>query len=149
MPFDMASLMGLFGSGGQPGAAPTPQQPGMGFGLGQQMMAPPPQPGGMNQYANVAPGNQQPGMMEQLQGMFGGAPGQPQDPNGMASKLGPLAQMMAMHQMQQQQQGGGMMGGMNMMGPRAGQQGGTQAQRGYLAQGGGIAPRRIIGGGQQ
>lgn len=142
MAFDMASLMGMFGGGGA-GAQPTPQQPGMGFGLGQQMMQPGAAPGAPTQFANVAPGNQDMGIMQQLQQMMQG--GQ-MDPN-MLQKMGPMLAMMQGGQQQQQQAPN------PMLGPMAGRgmmqsQNNTQAGRGYLAQGGGIAPRKIIGAGQ-
>lgn len=144
--FDMSSLMGMFG-GGAGAAAPAmggamPPQGAMpppggqpGFGLGQQPMM------GQMGSAQYAPGTgAQPGFMDQMRAMMsgGGQPGQGMD----MSKLGPLAQMMMQHQQQQGQQP------MQQMGPMAGHaapnMGGTQASRGYLAQGGGIAPRQII-----
>lgn len=141
MAFDMASLMGMFGGGGA-GGQPTPQQPGMGFGLGQQMMQPGATPGAPTQFANVAPGNQDMGFMQQLQAMMQGGQGNPD----MLKSMGPMLQMMQAGQQQGPQPS-------PMMGPMAGRdmmqgQNGTQAGRGYLAQGGGIAPRRIIGAGQ-
>lgn len=113
---------------------------GVGFGLGQMLqqggmggaMAQPTM-GGMEQ-GGIA------GMLSSLGGMFGGQPGAGLD----MSKLAPLMQLMQM----QQQQGGQMpMTAMGMgVGPMAGGIAGgqTQAQRGYLAQGGGIAPRSVI-----
>ena len=139
---DMAGLMGMFGGGRAPsmGAAPgaglqlpqaqlgqasmggqAPQ--GMGFGLGQQMMQGNP---GATQYAP------QGGMAGMLSGMGG------MSEMDMA-KLGPIMQML-----QAQNQQGGQPQNMPMMqmgGGGGGQQGG---QRDYLAQGGGIAPRRIV-----
>jgi len=148
---DMATLMSMFGGGqgGQPvmqaGQQPSTQPGGMGFGLGQQMM----QPGQAGQGMQYAPqtGQADTGMMAQLQQMFagqGGAQGA-QGQGGMASALGPMAQMMAQQQQQGQQGQMPQMNAqmMNRMGPQAGGQ--TQASRGYLAQGGGIQPRRIIG----
>lgn len=145
MAFDMASLMGMFGGGGA-GAQPTPQQPGMGFGLGQQMMQPGAAPGAPTQFANVAPDAQGGGLMAQLQAMMSGQGGQMD--TSMLQKMGPL---LAMMQGGQQQQMGPTPN--PMMGPAAGRgmmqsQNNTQAGRGYLAQGGGIAPRKIIGMGQ-
>lgn len=116
---------------------------GMGFGLGQML-----QQGGMGQaqYApqtmNAAAPGGLAGMLPGLAGLFGGG-----DQAGQGidmTKLGPLMQMMQMHQQSQQQQPQ-----MMDLGPMAGSmrgnmQGQTQAQRGYLAQGGGIAPRQII-----
>lgn len=144
MAFDMASLMGMFGGGGGGMAQPTPQQPGMGFGLGQQMMQLGATPGAPTQFANTA-ADQGGGLMAQLQAMMQG--GGQMDPS-MLQKMGPL---MAMMQAGQQQQMGPTPN--PMMGPAAGRgmmqsQNNTQAGRGYLAQGGGIAPRKIIGMGQ-
>lgn len=137
---DMAGLMGMFGRGGGGGMPPQggmqmpqaqlgqatmggPAPQGMGFGLGQQMMAPGASAGDPNQYA------QQGGMA----GMLGGLEGLDMQ------KLGPLMQMM---QMQNQQQGQPQHPQMMQMGGGGG--GGQGGQRDYLAQGGGIAPRQIV-----
>jgi hypothetical protein len=103
---------------------PAPQ--GMGFGLGQQMMQGNP---GATQYAP------QSGMAGMLSGMGAGLEGLDME------KLGPLMQMM-----QAQNQQGGQPQQLPMMPmPGGGGGGGGQGgQRDYLAQGGGIAPRRIV-----
>lgn len=133
----MATLMGMMGGGG-PAAAP--QQGGMGFGIGQQMMQGAP---GATQYAQGA--GAQPSMLDQLQTMFpqggpgttaGAVPGQGID----MQKLAPLIGMM-MQQNHPQQQMAPMMGMGAMRGPQQGQ---TQASRGYLAQGGGLTPRNVV-----
>lgn len=126
------------------GAAP-------GFGLGQMLMQ-----GGMGntQYAPQTQGAQGGGFFANLANMFGGGQGGGQM-GGLAgmmqggmqggqggldmAQLAPLLQMMQQQQQQQQQP-------MQMMQPmqRNAAPMQTQAQRGYLAQGGGIAPRTII-----
>lgn len=99
------------------------QQGQQGFGLGQQL--PGMQGGGM-------------GPMASAMGGGGGAPG-----GGMAEmlmRMGP--QMMGMGQQQQQQQP---MPGMLPVAGGQGMQGmGRGVGQGYMAQGGGIAPQRII-----
>ena len=140
---DIAGLMSMFGGGRAPSmgnaaaaglqlpqaqlgqatmGGPAPQGPG--FGLGQQMMQGNP---GATQYAP------QGGMAGMLSGLGSGME------NMDMAKLGPLMQMMQM----QNQQGGQpqQLPMMQMGGGGGGQQGG---QRDYLAQGGGIAPRRIV-----
>lgn len=127
---------------------------GTGFGLGQMLTQ---GQMGNTQFAQptgmAAPG----GFMANLAGLFGG---QGANMGGLAgmlgggdsgqgvdmTKLGPLLQMMQMQQMQQQRQQMPQMMGVGPMagGPMGNMQGQTQASRGYLAQGGGIAPRQII-----
>jgi hypothetical protein len=97
-----------------------PQAAGPGFGMGQQLMQ----------------GQMGASQMAQPQGF--------QMTPEMLQKLGPMAaQLMQQHQQQgqPQQMPPMMQGGMHGAGM---QQNGTQASRGYLAQGGGIAPRNII-----
>src|SRR5881392_1445844 len=158
---DFSALLGMLGQGQQPGAAPMGQntQPpqGPGFGLGQQLMQGQP---GQTQFAPQGP-QQDPSFMQRLQAMMQGGgqaqqPGMPgaqpdpNDPNGIMAKLGMAQRMMAM----QGQQQGGIQNGMQNQSPmqnmgfirnqmhQAAQQ--TQAQQGYLAQGGGIAAQRKI-----
>lgn len=135
---DFSSILGALGQGGN--AMGGAQQGGLGFGLGQQMMQGAP---GATQYA--AGTGAQPGMMENIMSMLnqngqgmGGAMGG-MDP-AMMSKLAPLLQMM--QQRQNQTQGQPQM--MPMM-PINRQTNAMPADsRGYLAQGGGIAPRKLI-----
>jgi hypothetical protein len=131
---DMASLLGMFGGGGgaAAGGMQMPalqlgqasmggQQPGMGFGLGQDMMQG--QMGGMDYAQQSGFG----GMNDMMAGLD-------------MQKLGPIMQMM-----QAQNQRGGqpqMLPPMMQMG--GGGQRGSGGTRDYLAQGGGVAPRQII-----
>lgn len=113
---------------------------GVGFGLGQML-----QQGGFGgQMAQPQMAAQGGGLMGMLSGLFagqGGAGLQDMD----LSKIGPLLQMMQAGQPQQMPMTAMGMGAGPMAGGVAGGQ--TQAQRGYLAQGGGIQPRRVIGRG--
>lgn len=110
-----------------------PQPAGPGFGMGQQLMQ-----GQMGQPGGVQMAEPQT-IMGQLQASMGGMT--PEQQQMMIQKLGPMAaQMMQGQQANQQQQ---MMPTMNMQ-QRQMQQPQTQASRGYLAQGGGIAPRQIV-----
>jgi len=127
---DMASIMAMLqGAGGQapamdPGAMQPPQ--GAGFGIGQPLVQAPAVPG---QGAQMAGNPQAPGG---LAGMMGQTMQDPQ-------KMMQLMQMMQAMQAQGQGQGqGGMAGMMAPMGGRP-QQGQTQASRGYLSSGGGLA----------
>lgn len=139
---DMATLLQMFGNSGagaaggmqmpaaQLGAAQMggPQAAGPGFALGQQLVQPG-QPGSGMQMA----GQQDPGFMASMM------QGQPNAE--LMAKLGPMG--LAMMQGQQQQPQLPQMP-MMQMGGGSGQQGQTQASRGYLAQGGGVAPRNLI-----
>lgn len=130
----MASIMAMLqGMGGQqapmqnPGAATPPT--GAGFGLGQQLVQPPAVPGQDAQMAGNPGGG--------LAGMMGQATDAMQDPQ----KRMQLMQMMQMMQAQGQGQGQMPMGGgmAGMMGGARPQMGQTQASRGYLSSGGGLA----------
>lgn len=135
---DMATLMQMFGNSGtggmqmpaaQLGAAQMggPQAAGPGFALGQQLVQPG-QPGSGMQMA----GQPDPGFMASMM------QGQPNAE--LMAKLGPMGLAMMQGQQQQPQ-----LPQMPMMQPQGGmQQGQTQASRGYLAQGGGVAPRNLI-----
>lgn len=117
-----AAQLGAAQMGGQPQDA--------GFGLGQPLMQ-----GQMGSAQMAAPQT----MGGQLQSAFAGMT--PEQMQMIIQKLGPMgAQMMQ----GQQSQGQMMPPMMQMMNQGGGQQNQTQAQRGYLAQGGGIAPRQII-----
>lgn len=137
---DLATLMqmmqgaggGAPAPGGQMGAMPQQAQPG--FGLGQQLVQGGPQPG---QDPMMAGAPMQAPQQGGLAGMMGAAGQAMQDPEKMQKML----MMMQMMQGQQGQQQGTApmgMGGMMMQG-RGAQQNNTQASRGYLASGGGLA----------
>lgn len=145
---DFSKLASLFGGGGgaaagaAPGGMAAGMQGGAGFGLGQPLVQ-----GAMGQ-TQMAGGGQQPGPMggfaQMLQGLGGGGTGDQQgDPHMMQNML-MLQQMM---QQQQQPQGQQMMQmPMNMMGSNGRQPArSTGSNMGYLAQGGGVANRRIVG----
>lgn len=139
---DMATLLQMFGNSGgaaggmqlpaaQLGAAQMGGAPatGPGFGIGQQLV----QPGAPGSGMQIA-GQQDPNFMASMM------QGQPNAE--LMAKLGPMG--MAMMQGQQQQQMQPPQMPMMNMGGRGAQQGQTQASRGYLAQGGGVAPRNLI-----
>lgn len=134
MAFDLASMMAMFGGGGaqpaaamaNPGAATPPT--GAGFGLGQQLIQPPAVPGQEAQMAGQPAAGGLAGMMGQAGQMM-------QDPEKMQKLLMMMQMMSAQGQGQGQQAGMAPM--MNQMGRPA--MGNTQASKGYLSSGGGLA----------
>lgn len=110
---------------------------GQGFGLGQQL------PG-------IGQQEQQGAMTPMAAGMMGqGAQGMGQGGMaGLLAQLGPLlAQMQGQQQQPQQMPGQLPVAGQGMQGQGMGLPAMSALQRGYMAQGGGIAPQRQVVGG--
>lgn len=114
-------------------------QGGAGFGLGQPLVQ-----GQMGQ-AQMAPTSQPGAAMGGFAQMLGmGAQGGGADPQ-MAQRMMMLQQMLQQQQQSQQQPQVAQMP-MNVMGSNGRQPGmNTGTNRGYLAQGGGVANRQIVG----